>query len=53
MNTMKTKDHFLSQEEFQIKETSIPGIFKTDPIPENISRYYDSVNYISHHQDSG
>ena len=50
---MKIKDHFLSQEEFEIKETEIPGIYKTSPIPENISRYYESTEYISHHQDSG
>ena len=50
---MKVKDHFLTQEEFEIKETGVPGIFKTNPIPENISKYYDSKNYISHHQDSG
>ncbi|QOW11107.1 class I SAM-dependent methyltransferase [Kaistella flava (ex Peng et al. 2021)] len=50
---MKVKDHFLTQEEFEIKETSVPGVFKTDPIPENISAYYDSKDYISHHQDSG
>lgn len=50
---MKVKDHFLTQEEFEIKETAIPGVFKTEPIPENISFYYDSKDYISHHQDSG
>ena len=50
---MKVKDHFLTQEEFEIKETAIPGVLKTHPIPENISAYYDSTDYISHHQDSG
>ena len=50
---MKIKDHFLTQEEFEIKEISTPGVYKTNPVPENISAYYDSVNYISHHQDSG
>mgnify|MGYP000843924128 FL=1 len=49
---MKIKDHFLSQEEFEIKETEIKGIFKTYPIPENIGKYYESKDYISHHQDS-
>ena len=50
---MKIKDHFLTQEEFEIKETSTPGVYKTYPIPKNISSYYDSKDYISHHQDSG
>ena len=50
---MKIKDHFLTQEEFTIRETEIPGIWKTTPLPENISRYYESKAYISHHQDSG
>jgi len=50
---MKIKDHFLTQEIFEIKETEIKGVFKTSPIPSNISRYYESEDYISHHQDSG
>ena len=50
---MKVKDHFLTQEEFELRETAIPGVFKTHPVPENISVYYDSKEYISHHQDSG
>ena len=49
---MKIKDHFLSKEEFEIRETEIEGIFKTYPIPENLGKYYESKNYISHHQDS-
>lgn len=50
---MKLKDHFLSQEEFELRETEISGILKTYPIPQNIGKYYESKNYISHHQDSG
>ncbi|MDO4762965.1 MAG: class I SAM-dependent methyltransferase [Flavobacteriaceae bacterium] len=50
---MKIKDHFLSQEEFELQETNISGILKTYPIPENLGKYYESKNYISHHQDSG
>ena len=49
---MKIKDHFLSKEEFEIRETEIEGIFKTYPIPENLGKYYESKDYISHHQDS-
>lgn len=50
---MKIKDHFLSQETFEIIETNIKGIYKTDPLPNNLSPYYESDAYISHHQDSG
>ncbi|MGS0747961.1 class I SAM-dependent methyltransferase [Halpernia sp. GG3] len=50
---MKIKDHFLTQETFELRETEISGVFKTFPIPEDLSPYYDSNNYISHHQDSG
>lgn len=50
---MKVKDHFLSQEEFILHETEYPGIWKTSPIPTDLEPYYESKNYISHHQDSG
>lgn len=53
LSIMKIKDHFLSQETFEIKETEITGVFKTTPLPSNVSKYYESENYISHHQDSG
>ena len=50
---MKIKDHFLSKKEFSIIETDIEGIFKTSPLPQNLNKYYESRDYISHHQDSG
>lgn len=50
---MKIKDHFLTQEEFELQETNIPGVLKTYPIPKNLGKYYESKDYISHHQDSG
>lgn len=50
---MKIKDHFLTQEEFEIRDTDIPGIKKTWPVPSQLNRYYQSEKYISHHQDSG
>lgn len=49
---MKIKDHFLSQEYFYLEKTEILGILRTSPRPENLDSYYESVNYISHHQDS-
>lgn len=50
---MKIKDHFLTQENFEIVETEIPGILRTTPLPHNLDKYYESKDYISHHQDSG
>lgn len=50
---MKVKDLFLSQETFELTETNIPGILKTFPVPTNLEKYYESKEYISHHQDSG
>ena len=50
---MKIKDHFLSQEIFEIIETDTKGVYKTSPTPPNISKYYESEDYISHHQDTG
>lgn len=49
---MKVKDHFLTAEEFTLRPTEIPGILKTEPVPANLEKYYESKNYISHHQDS-
>lgn len=49
---MKIKDHFLTGEIFELKDDKIEGIKKTFPIPENLDRYYNSEDYISHHQDS-
>lgn len=50
---MKIKDHFLTQETFQLIETQTKGVFKTFPVPKNLDKYYESEKYISHHQDSG
>ncbi|WP_304344522.1 class I SAM-dependent methyltransferase [Chryseobacterium koreense] len=50
---MKIKDHFLTQEEFEVVETEIPGVLRTTPLPDNLDKYYESKDYISHHQDSG
>lgn len=50
---MKVKDHFLSKQTFELQETEIPGILKTSPIPEDLDKYYESTDYISHNQDQG
>ena len=49
---MIVKDHFLSQENFELIPTEIPGILKTSPIPSDIGKYYESDDYISHNQDA-
>jgi len=41
------KDHLVSGEKFEIKEYE-KGILKTHPVPEDLSRYYESEEYISH-----
>ena len=43
---MKIKDYFLSQEEFEIIETEIQGIYKTSPLPDDLGKYYESKNFI-------
>jgi ubiquinone/menaquinone biosynthesis C-methylase UbiE len=50
---MQVQDHFLTQEIFNIQETDTPGVYKTFPLPKHLDKYYESNNYISHHQDSG
>lgn len=47
---MKIKDLFLTQEEFEVKR-NFGGNSKTFPVPENLSKYYESKDYISHHQE--
>ena len=44
---MVCKDHLVSGEEFQILEFE-KGILKTDPVPADLGKYYESEDYISH-----
>lgn len=47
---MKIKDHFLSQELFEVKSSSYKGILQTEPKPKasDLHKYYETSNYISH-----
>lgn len=47
---MKIKDHFLSQETFEVKPSIYPGILETVPQPseDKLADYYDSEEYVSH-----
>lgn len=50
---MRIKDHFLTKELFTVEETSTKGVFRTQDLPTELDRYYESPDYISHNQDSG
>lgn len=45
---MNIKDHSVSKEDFELKYNSEYDLFQTNPIPENLDRYYQSEDYISH-----
>ena len=44
-------DHLVSGDKFEISRYE-PGILKTIPVPENLEKYYDSEEYISHSDSS-
>jgi SAM-dependent methyltransferase len=46
--TIRVKDFFLSQEEFELKRNQSFGFLETIPQPMNLGKYYESENYISH-----
>ena len=45
------KDHLVSEEEFEILDLG-NGILQTNPFPEDLDRYYQSEDYISHTDSS-
>lgn len=49
-NFIQVEDHFLTAEKFQLRLFQ-EGILQTFPVPEDLDRYYDSEEYISHHQE--
>ena len=50
---IETKDYLFSNEKFQIINTDLKGLLKTTPRPlkENIKKYYNTKEYISHNSD--
>ncbi|MFV0305153.1 MAG: class I SAM-dependent methyltransferase [Moheibacter sp.] len=50
VDTLKLKDYFLSQESFSLVKNTSFGFLETTPQPslENLDKYYESENYISH-----
>ena len=45
---LRTKDYFLSQEQFELLYDDVLDMLATHPKPSNLSKYYESENYISH-----
>lgn len=42
------KDHSITQEEFQLVYDNQLEYYITQPVPDNLSKYYESESYISH-----
>lgn len=49
---LKSKDYFYTKEEFDVLFDPTTEMLVTSPIPENLASYYQSVNYISHSDQS-
>ncbi|OUS19206.1 methyltransferase [Nonlabens dokdonensis] len=45
---LELKDHFLTQEKFDLYIDPETELIKTIPQPENLDRYYESEDYLSH-----
>lgn len=45
---LRTKDYFLSQEDFELKINEEYQLLVTQPVPKNLEFYYESEAYISH-----
>ena len=46
--SIKTKDFSVSKEEFYLEYDKEYDLYKTSPVPENLNKYYESEDYISH-----
>lgn len=49
---LKTKDYLVTKEHFLLEYDSEKDMLITQPIPTDITKYYDSNNYISHTDES-
>lgn len=45
---LETRDYFLTKHRFDISKTSIHGVLITTPQPQELDKYYDSEEYLSH-----
>ncbi len=51
---LNTKDFFFTQEEFSLTKCKNCNLVFTNPIPQNLSKYYETPDYLSHNTgDSG
>ena len=48
MKSIKTRDYSVSQEFFTLEYDEEYHLYKTTPLPENLDKYYESEDYISH-----
>lgn len=49
---LETTDHLVSKEKFRLEYSTETDMLVTQPIPENLSNYYESNNYISHKDEA-
>ncbi|WP_339835563.1 class I SAM-dependent methyltransferase [uncultured Maribacter sp.] len=49
---LKTKDHLVTQETFNLVKDSTYDMLITEPQPKNLDDYYQEENYISHSDDA-
>lgn len=45
---MKIIDYFLTHETFEVIKTNYDGVLKTNNIPNDLNKYYNSEKYLSH-----
>ena len=45
---MTIKDYSVSQEEFTLVYDSLLELYRTNPVPDELGKYYESEAYISH-----
>ncbi|MGO4919974.1 class I SAM-dependent methyltransferase [Maribacter spongiicola] len=48
ISKLTTKDYLVTQEIFELEYDSNSNMLVTKPVPENLEKYYDPNNYISH-----
>ncbi len=53
MHYGKTKDYFFTQEEFSITKCQQCYFVFTNPVPKNLSAYYNTPEYLSHNTKNG
>lgn len=49
---LETTDHLVSKEKFRLEYSTENDMLVTQPIPKNLSNYYESNNYISHKDEA-